>query len=100
MNLSLSSSSFDKIINPYSEFLGLYGGGADDLVERRGGGGIPSVNLMEELLGCLSSHQGATCRSSMRGCLPPYSAETRRPSASAKNLPMRRMLMNASFSSR
>ena len=53
MNLSLSSSSFDKIINPYSEFLGLYGGGADDLVERRGGGGIPSVNLMEELLGSL-----------------------------------------------
>ena len=53
MNLSVSSSSFDKIINPYSEFLGLYGGGADDLVERRGGGGIPSVNLMEELLGPL-----------------------------------------------
>src|SRR6185312_15433673 len=53
MNLSLSSSSFDKIINPYSEYLGLYGGGADDLVERRGGGGIPSVNLMEELLGSL-----------------------------------------------
>ena len=53
MNLSISSSSFDKIINPYSEFLGLYGGGADDLVERRGGGGIPSVNLMEELLGSL-----------------------------------------------
>jgi len=52
MNLSLSSSSFDKIINPYYEFLGLYGGGADDLVERRGGG-IPSVNLMEELLGSL-----------------------------------------------
>ena len=55
MNLRLSSSSFDKIINPYSEFLGLYGGGADDLVERRGGGGIPSVNLMEELLGSLIS---------------------------------------------
>ena len=53
MNLSLSSSSFDKIINPYSKFLGLYGGGADDLVERRGGGGAPSVNLMEELLGSL-----------------------------------------------
>src|SRR4026208_2444185 len=53
MNLSLSSSSFDKIINPYSEFLGLYGGGADDLVARRGGGGIPSVNLMEEILGSL-----------------------------------------------
>ena len=53
MNLCLSSSSFDKIINPYSEFLGLYDGGADDLVERRGGGGIPSVNLMEELLGSL-----------------------------------------------
>ena len=52
MNLSLSSS-FDKIINPYSEFLGLYGGDADDLVERHGGGGIPSVNLMEELLGSL-----------------------------------------------
>ena len=51
--MSLSSSSSDKIINPYSEFLGLYGGGADDLVERRGGGGIPSVNLMEELLGSL-----------------------------------------------
>ena len=33
--------------------MGLYGGGADDLVERRGGGGIPSVNLMEELLGSL-----------------------------------------------
>ena len=49
--MSLSSSSFDKIINPYSEFLGLYGGGADDLVECRGGGGIPSVDLMEELLG-------------------------------------------------
>jgi len=48
----------------------------------------------------LSSHQGAICRSSVRGCLPPCSAETRRPSASAKNLPMRRMLMNASFSSR
>ena len=48
----------------------------------------------------LSSHQGATCRSSVRGCLPPCSAETRRPSASAKNLPMRRMLMNVSFSSR
>ena len=53
MNFSLSFSSFDKIINPYSEFLGLYGGGADDLVERCGGGGIPSVNLMEELLGSL-----------------------------------------------
>ena len=53
MNLSLSSSSIDKIVNPYSECLGLYGGGADDLVERRGGGGIPSVNLMEELLGSL-----------------------------------------------
>src|SRR6185437_10065544 len=53
MNLSLSSSSFDKIIKTYSEFLGLYGGGADDLVERRGGGGIPSVNLIEELLGSL-----------------------------------------------
>ena len=53
MNLSLSSSSFDKIINPYSEFLGLYGGGVDDLVECREGGGIPSVNLMEELLGSL-----------------------------------------------
>ena len=53
MNLSVSSSSFDKIINPYSEFLGLYGGGADDLVKRCGGGGIPSVNLMEELLGSL-----------------------------------------------
>jgi len=25
----------------------------DDLVEHRGGGGIPSVNLMEELLGSL-----------------------------------------------
>jgi len=55
MNLSLSFSSFDKIINPYSELLGLYGGGADDLVARRGGGGIPSVNLMEELLGSLIS---------------------------------------------
>ena len=44
---------FDKIINSYFEFLGLYGGGADDLVERHGGGGIPSVNLMEELLGSL-----------------------------------------------
>ena len=53
MNLSLSFSSFDKIINSYSEFLGLYGGGADDLVEHRGGGGIPSVNLMEDLLGSL-----------------------------------------------
>ena len=53
MNLSLSSSSIDKMVNPYSECLGLYGGGADDLVERRGGGGIPSVNLMEELLGSL-----------------------------------------------
>ena len=52
MNLSLSSS-FDKMVNPYSDFLGLYGGGADDLVERRGGGGAPSVNLMEELLGSL-----------------------------------------------
>ena len=52
MNLSLSSS-FDKIINPYSEFLGLYGGGADDLVECCGGDGIPSVNLMEEPLGSL-----------------------------------------------
>ena len=41
------------MVNPYSEFLGLYGGGADDLVERRGGGGVPSVNLMEELLGSL-----------------------------------------------
>ena len=41
------------MVNPYSECLGLYGGGADDLVERRGGGGIPSVNLMEELLGSL-----------------------------------------------
>ena len=38
------------MVNPYSECLGLYGGGADDLVERCGGGGIPSVNLMEELL--------------------------------------------------
>ena len=53
MNLILSFSSFDKIINSYSEFLGLYGGGADDLVEHRGGGGMPSVNLMEELLGSL-----------------------------------------------
>src|SRR6185503_19208845 len=54
MNISkATSSSFDMIINPYSEFLGLYGGGADDLVEHRGGGGIPSVNLMEELLGSL-----------------------------------------------
>ena len=53
MNLSLYSSSFDKMVNPYSGFLGLYGGGADDLVERRGGGGAPSVNLMEELLGSL-----------------------------------------------
>jgi len=53
MNLSISYSSFDKIINPYSEFLGLYGGGADDLVEHCGGGGIPSVNLIEELLGSL-----------------------------------------------
>ena len=41
------------MVNPYSECLGLYGGGADDLVERRGGGGIPSVNLIEELLGSL-----------------------------------------------
>ena len=41
------------MVNPYSDFLGLYGGGADDLVERRGGGGTPSVNLMEELLGSL-----------------------------------------------
>ena len=41
------------MVNPYSECLGLYGGGADDLVERRGGGGIPSVDLMEELLGSL-----------------------------------------------
>ena len=39
--------------NPYSDFLGLYVGGADDLVERCGGGGAPSVNLMEELLGSL-----------------------------------------------
>ena len=53
MNLSFSSSSIDKMVNPYLECLGLYGGGADDLVERRGGGGIPSVNLMEELLGSL-----------------------------------------------
>jgi len=53
MILSLSSSSIDKMVNPYSECLGLYGGGADDLVECRGGGGIPSVNLMEELLGSL-----------------------------------------------
>ena len=53
MNLSLSSSSFDKIINPYSEFMGLHGGGANDLAERRGGGGAFSVNLMEELLGSL-----------------------------------------------
>ena len=41
------------MVNPYSDFLGLYGGGADNLVERRGGGGAPSVNLMEELLGSL-----------------------------------------------
>ena len=41
------------MVNPYSDFLGLYGGGADDLVERRGRGGTPSVNLMEELLGSL-----------------------------------------------
>ena len=41
------------MVNLYSECLGLYGGGADDLVECRGGGGIPSVNLMEELLGSL-----------------------------------------------
>ena len=41
------------MVNPYSDFLGLYGGGADDLVEHRGGGGAPSVNLMEELLGSL-----------------------------------------------
>ena len=53
MNLSLSSSSIDKMVNAYSECLGLYGGGADDLVEHRGGGGIPSVNLIEELLGSL-----------------------------------------------
>ena len=53
MNLSLSSSSFDKMVNPYSDFLGLYGGGADDLVERHGRGGAPSLNLMEELLGSL-----------------------------------------------
>ena len=38
------------MVNPYSEYLGLYGGSADDLVERHGGGGIPSVNRMEELL--------------------------------------------------
>ena len=41
------------MVNPYLDFLGLYGGGADDLVERCGGGGAPSVNLMEELLGSL-----------------------------------------------
>ena len=97
MNLSLSSSSFDKIINPYSEFLGLNGGGADDLVERRGGGGIPSVNLMEELLGSFipprsnMSLLGAGLSSSML-C---GDSETE-----CLNLSMRRMLMNASFSSR
>ena len=31
----------------------MYGGGADDLVERHGRGGAPSLNLMEELLGSL-----------------------------------------------
>ena len=33
--------------------LGLVWRCADDLVERRRGGGIPSVNIMEELLGSL-----------------------------------------------
>ena len=53
MNLSLSSSFIDKMVNRYSECLGLYSGGADDFVECRGGGVIPLVNLMEELLGSI-----------------------------------------------
>ena len=74
MNLSLSSSSIDKMVNPYSECLGLYGGGEDDLVERLGRGGIPSVNLMEELLGSLipprsnmSLHGAGLSSSMLRG---------------------------------
>src|SRR5689334_18262897 len=43
MNLSLSSSSLDLMRNPYSDFLALYGCGADDLVVGRGGDGAPSV---------------------------------------------------------
>jgi hypothetical protein len=44
------------MINPYSEYRGAYGGGADDRVERRGGTGGSSVhpsgsaNLIDELL--------------------------------------------------
>jgi hypothetical protein len=44
------------IINPYVEYRGAYGGGADDRVERQGGTGGSSVrlggsvNLIDELL--------------------------------------------------
>lgn len=53
--MSLSSSCLDKIVNTYSDIFGLYGGGAVDLIVRRGGisGALSCpwgwVNLMEEL---------------------------------------------------
>ena len=85
------------MVNPYSECLGLYGGGADDLVERRGGGGIPSMNLMEELLGSLIPPRS---NMSLLGAGLSSSMLSRDPETDAKNLLMRRVLMNASFSSR
>ena len=85
------------MVNPYSECLGLYGGGADDLVERHGGGGIPSVNLIEELLGSLIPPRSSM---SLLGAGLSSSMLSRDPETDAKNLLMRRVLMNASFSSR
>jgi hypothetical protein len=40
---SFFSSSFDKMMKPYAEYHRVYGGGADEWVDRRGGTGGSSV---------------------------------------------------------
>jgi hypothetical protein len=40
---SFFSSSSDNIMKPYVEYRGVYGGGADERVDRRGGTGGSSV---------------------------------------------------------
>jgi hypothetical protein len=42
---SFFSSSPDKIMKPYVEYRGVYGGGANEWVNRRGGTGSSSVAL-------------------------------------------------------
>jgi hypothetical protein len=42
---SFFSSSSDKMMKPYAEYHGVYGGGADERVDQRGGQAAPPYAL-------------------------------------------------------